>query len=268
MNVSLAARGLVERLTRTWVYRRSLPHDFGRTRIFVTPAGGLKYLFKPMSRVDEHLLRNAMELVRPGDVVWDVGANIGLFAFAAAVRSGEKGKVIAFEPDAWLVQLLRRSAAIQPSTSAPVSVVPAAVASTISLRSFAIASRARAANALVGYGRPQMGNVHETQTIVALNLDWLLENLPAPNVIKCDVEGAEVEVFSGQIKIMRKVRPAIICEVGEDSVEPMTALLAREKYRLFDGDRPLSRNTEILRASWNTLAIPDERLSEYLPAAC
>ena len=42
------------------------------------------------------------EMVRPGDVVWDIGANVGLFAFAAANRAGSSGQVIAVEPDLWL----------------------------------------------------------------------------------------------------------------------------------------------------------------------
>src|ERR1700730_19278489 len=40
-----------------------------------------------MAEIDPSLLRRAADLVRRGDVIWDIGANIGLFALAAAVRS-------------------------------------------------------------------------------------------------------------------------------------------------------------------------------------
>lgn len=263
-SASLVARTLIESSTRTWVYRRRLPDLFAGTSIFVTPSAGLKYLFRSMADIDPTLLRNVSELVRPGDVVWDIGANVGLFAFSAAVRAGHKGRVIAFEPDIWLVQLLRKSAAIQPETSAPVSIVATAVASSVSLQSMMIASRSRASNALAGYGYSQMGSVSETQVVVTLNLDWLAARLPAPNVIKCDVEGAELEVFAGQTDILDRIRPVIICEVGAKTSVKISDIFTTASYRLYDGEQPLSPDAEVIRASWNTVAIPEERLQSYL----
>ena len=69
----------------------------------------------------------AREFVHAGSVVWDVGANVGLFSIAAAQRAGVRGKVVAIESDIWLAALLRKSAAVQPPMSARVQVIPAAV---------------------------------------------------------------------------------------------------------------------------------------------
>lgn len=257
-------RRIVERATRNWVYRRRLPQAVGGAPIFVTPSAGLKYLFKPMARIDPSLLRNTTELVRANDVVWDIGANVGLFAFAAAACAGPTGRVIAVEPDTFLVGCLRRSARLQPDTSAPVTILSAAVASEISLREFTIASRSRASNAMRGYGQTLMGLPSESQTVAAFNLDWLASILPPPNVIKCDVEGAEAEVFSGQTGILTKSRPVIICEVSENAATPMTAMLVESGYVLYDGEKPLAANAVIDRASWNTIAIPNELNAAYL----
>lgn len=266
MNPSFAARRLIEHVTWNWVFTRRLPNNFNDAPIFVTPSAGLKYLAKPMADVDPSLLRCAHQLVRRDDVVWDIGANVGLFTFAAAACAGAKGEVFGFEPDAWLVQLLRRSCTIQPKTSAPVSIVPAAVASDVSLRSFTIASRSRASNAMSGYGHSQMGEGLERQTVVALSLKWCVEHLPPPNVIKCDVEGAEIEVFSGQSKIWSEIRPVIVCEVGDENAKEMTDIFRRGNYRLYDGQKPLSADVEVDQACWNTVGIPKERLQQYIPA--
>jgi len=233
----------------------------------VTPSAGLKFLLKPVSQADPILLRNVLELVCPGDIVWDIGANVGLFAFSAAARAGPSGQVIAFEPDAWLVRLLRRSAMVQPDTSAPVKIVPAAVASEVGLRQFAVASRSRASSALTGYGGTQMGKIREEHTVVALSLTWLTDKLPLPNVIKCDVEGAELEVFSDQCKVFSKLRPVIICEVTAETSERMTLILRKERYRLFDGERPLTREAETTMACWNTIGVPEELYGKYVAAA-
>lgn len=253
-------RNAVERLTRDWVFRRSLPKEFGEAPIYVSPSAGLKFLFRPMQQTDPNLFRNVAEIVHKGNTVWDIGANVGLFSFSAAAIAGNSGKIIAFEPDAWLVQLLRRSSAIQPATSAPVRVVPAAIACEVGLREFNIAARARAANALVGYGSTQMGGVSEQYTCISLPLDWLAEKLPKPDVIKCDVEGAEVEVFSNQLKILDEVRPTIVCEVGSEAVHEMTYILKSRHYSLFDGERALSDSARTENCTWNTIAIPEEKL--------
>jgi Methyltransferase FkbM domain len=85
-----------------------------------------------------------------------------------------------------------------------------------------------------------MGATYYEQTIVALSMDWRAEKLPPPNVLKCDVEGAEVEVFSGQLKMLGNIRPVIICEVGGETSERMTDILVKQRYRLYDGEKPLS----------------------------
>ena len=113
-------RRLTERLTRDWTLRRQLPQEFGSAPILVTPSAGLRYLARSMNDVDPVLMNLVKEFVRPGSVVWDIGANVGLFTFAAASLAGPEGQVMAMEPDAWLVQLLRRSAKLQPPGSAPV----------------------------------------------------------------------------------------------------------------------------------------------------
>ena len=155
-------RRVLERLTRHLVFRRRLPAAFGSAALYVSPAAGLRFLIRPPGRIDPPLLLAADRLVKTGDVIWDIGANIGLFSLAAAVRAGDRGEVIAFEPDTWLVQLLRRTSAAQPATNAIIKVIPVAVASEISLRPFSIATRSRASNALAEYGSSQMGEVRRT----------------------------------------------------------------------------------------------------------
>jgi FkbM family methyltransferase len=95
----------------------------------------LRYIGRGMKRVDPALLRLAAETVRHGDTVWDIGANLGLFSFAAAVAAGPCGRVLALEPDAVMAGLLRRSAAVN-GGHAPVDVLPAAVSDEESVARF------------------------------------------------------------------------------------------------------------------------------------
>src|SRR5579875_1705352 len=257
-------RNMIERATRSWVFRRRLPAQFGNASLFVTPSAGLKYLFKANEKLDPPLLRNVIELIRENDVVWDIGANVGLFSFAAAARTGRGGHIIAFEPDTWLAQLLSRSCALQPPSSGKVTVIPVAVASQVSLRSFWIARRSRAMNALAEYGSAKLRGVSGEQTVPAFNLDFLLTVLPPPKIIKCDVEGAEVEVFHNQNKMLDDIRRVIICEVSNKNAAAITRLFREKMYYLYDGDCSLTGQEEIELATWNTIALPSECRQEYL----
>lgn len=264
MSIKAAARGVIERRTRNWIYKRHLPTRFGGGPIFVTPSAGLRYLFKSMANVDPPLLTNALTLVQPGDIVWDIGANVGLFTFAAASMAGPKGRVIAFEPDIFLAELLNRSAMVQPPISAPVSIIPAAVADKVAVREFSIAGRSRASNALWEYGQTQMGRISKSHPVITLNLDWLAARLPKPNIIKCDVEGAEGEVFVRQKVTLAKLRPIIITEVADASAAALGSAFSQNKYVLFDGDKPLSKDARAEHPCWNTVAIPEETLHRYV----
>jgi len=255
-------RSLLERTTRSWILRRHLPEEFGRAPIHVSPSAGLGYLFRSLRAVDPLLLSLANEFVKPGAVVWDVGANVGLFAFAAANRAGAGGLIVSMEPDAWLVQLLRRSSAAQPSSSAPVKIVPAAVASELGLRTFCLANRSRCANHLAGYGTSQAGGQREEQVVVTVPLDWLLSYYPPPSVLKIDVEGAELEVLHGAARLFQTVRPIVVCEVGSGTRAEVTAFLRSHDYQLYDAQTAGEKRSPVPLATWNTLAIPAQLQSK------
>jgi FkbM family methyltransferase len=249
-------RGMIEHVTRDWVIRRRLSAEFARAPIHVTPSAGLRYLFRSMDSVDAVLLDLVRDVVKPGDVVWDIGANVGLFSFAAACRAGSDGLVVSLEPDAWLVQLLRLSTREQPKASAPVRVVPAAVAAEVSIRTLCLANRSRAANYLAEFGTTQTGGTREEQSVVAVTLDWLLERQPAPRVVKIDVEGAELEVLHGGRRLFETVRPIVLCEVIPSSERAVTRFLESRDYQIFDGETPAPNRLPLPVAPWSTLAIP------------
>jgi FkbM family methyltransferase len=247
---------MIEGVTRDWVIRRRLPAEFLRAPIHVTPSAGLRYLYRSMDDVDSVLLGLVCEFVRPGAVVWDIGANVGLFSFAAASLAGPQGQVVALEPDAWLVQLLRRSASLQPDASAPVQVVPAAIASELSIRTLCLANRSRAANYLAEFGTTQTGGAREEQSVVAVTLAWLLDSLAPPSVVKIDVEGAEMEVLEGASHLFNTVRPVVFCEVIPTSERTVTEFLLSHDYQIFDGETPGPNRQPLSAAPWSTVAIP------------
>jgi FkbM family methyltransferase len=208
-----------------------------------------------MNNVDPDLVKLAAEIVQPGAVVWDIGANVGLFSFAAAAAAGPTGHVLALEPDALLVGLLRRSA-VANQAHAPVDVLAVAVADEIGIARFHIARRNRSTSHLDGFGTTQAGGVRATELVPTVTLDWLADHFPMPTVLKIDVEAAELKVLCGGARVLR-CRPAIICEVAACNAEKAGDLLTSRGYTLYDGHQPSSQRTPKTLAPPDTLAICD-----------
>ena len=250
-------RATLERVTHRIVIRRHLPLPFHAARVYTSSEGGLRYLRPSMGRVDPALLRLAAEVIKPGDVVWDIGANLGLFTFAAAVAAGQGGHVVAVEPDAVLVRLLRRSAALN-CGQAPVDIFPAAVADNLGVGRFNIARRNRSTSHLDGFGTRQSGGIRATEMVPTVSLDWLATHFPAPDVVKIDVEEAEVLVLTGSASVLR-MRPIIICEVAGRNAPAVRDLLAGQGYTLYDGEQAADQRISMTTAPPNTLAINHSR---------
>jgi FkbM family methyltransferase len=109
----------------------------------------------------------------------------------ARARDGSSGRVIALEADAWLVQLLRRSALLPSAYRADIEILPAAVSDSVDVVNFNVAMRSRASNAI---GTTQTGGFRDRHAVISITLDWLLVRRPAPGILKIDVKGAEARV--------------------------------------------------------------------------
>jgi len=246
------------------VFKRRMPAQFGGGQIVVSPEAGLKFYRANLINADPLLFRMATELVRPGDVVWDIGANVGLFSFAAAALAGPQGRILAVEPDTWLVSLLRRSADLVASNRAQVVALPAAVSDCMGLGELHIASRARSANFMQS-ATSQAGGIRSSECVVMVTLDWLLQHGPAPQVLKIDVEGLEHRVLAGGCKFLAEARPRIWCEVSPENGEQVTSVLRRAGYDLFNAKLPPAERTPLPKAVWDTLALPHQGTSPSLP---
>jgi FkbM family methyltransferase len=254
-------RRLAELVSRGIVLKRRLPSQYGGGLLYVSPDCGLKYYRKDLGKADPFLFQMAAELVRPGDVVWDIGANVGLFSFSAAGLSGSEGHVVAVEPDGWLVSLLRRSSSLREPSRSPVVVIPAAVSDSLSLANLHIASRGRSANFIDGAGVAEAGGTRRVDSVISVTLDWLLEHQPSPQVLKIDVEGMEHRVLAGATELLTKARPRIWCEVLPCNASATANILRAAGYDIFNAKNPPAERTTLAKAAWDTLAIPQEARS-------
>ena len=79
MLLDRSLRLLAERVSRGVVLKRRLPPEFGGARLYVTPEARLNLWRHDLRKCDPALLELAREVIKPKDVIWDIGANVGLF---------------------------------------------------------------------------------------------------------------------------------------------------------------------------------------------
>lgn len=239
--------------------RRRLPKSVGSGIVCASAAaGGLRYILRRSSRLDPILLSVARAIVRLGDVTWDIGGNVGLFAAAAAGLSGHEGRVYAIEPDPYVYRFLTRTALSRRDGHAKISPICGAIAVTPSIVTLQIATRCRSANYLEGYGTTQTGGVSDVRLVPALSLDCMIAALPRPDVIKIDVEGAETAVLEGATALLTSIRPRLYIEVAGENAYSVGETLRSHDYRLFDG-ATLSSVHSAAGAPCETVAIPFEQ---------
>jgi FkbM family methyltransferase len=171
---------------------------------------------------EEETQNTLVERVHAGDVVFDVGANAGFFTLLAARLVGPFGRVVAFEPLPQAVEFLERHVALNRAEN--VRIVQAAVSN-------------REGSALFRDEAFTMGRVTDDGELrvrlVALDSLCNAGELPRPDVLKIDVEGAELQVLEGAQQLLRERRPTILLSThGRASHEACCRFLEDAGFRV------------------------------------
>lgn len=120
-------RRILERFTRDTSIRRRLPHRFGGRPLYLSGDSALSYLRPRWSMGSQSLLTAAAKYARSAGSVWDIGANCGVFAVAAAHVAEPGAFILAVEADPFLASLLQRSARLPANEDLAIHVLCAAV---------------------------------------------------------------------------------------------------------------------------------------------
>lgn len=168
------------------------------------------------------------DLCRPGDVVFDVGANFGGLTTAMSRAVGPKGVVCAFEASPRIVGILQRN--IVHSGCNNVQVLHAAVFHH-SHQKMPIFAGGHLNDSLYRSNSPQ-NQPFALVSSLALD-DFVNYTGLAPNVIKMDIEGAEFDALRGAAETIKTHKPFIILELAAEDFRS-SQLLKDLGYRIID----------------------------------
>jgi len=136
-----------------------------------------------------------LALVRPGMIVLDVGANIGVHTLHLAKRVGGGGQVLAFEPNTVARDELLRNIALNKITN--VNVLNVALWERDGEELFCFPNDGL--EAMGGLRQNAQFEVASKSTVETARLDTILARLEVQRIdfMKIDVEGAELQVLKG-----------------------------------------------------------------------
>ena len=181
-----------------------------------------------------------LETARPGDVVLDVGANIGYFTVLLAQKVGPQGKVFAFEPSPDNFALLRKN--VETNGFSNVVLINKAVSDRQQTLRLYLSKENMGDHRIY-----DSGDARESVVVDCVSLDACLASTPAKiRLLKMDVQGAEFQVLQGMQSLLNK-NPDIILFMEfwphglfRSGADPQALLdfLHEQKFILFDEQSP------------------------------
>ncbi len=174
----------------------------------------------------------AQQVIKPGMVVYDVGANIGYISLMAARLSMENGKVFSFEALPANIERLSQNVALN-AMQDRVQIINAAVVDKSGEAAFFTHASGAMGKAQGSAGRDE----HYTQAIkvagIALDDFIFKKGNPPPAVIKMDIEGGEGMALAGMPRLLKEARPLLLIELhGQEAARQVWDCLKANRYTL------------------------------------
>jgi len=175
------------------------PSDFVQADIW----GSLKAGFFYEHETSKFFVR----IARPGEVFYDIGANVGYFSLLMAELMGPGGRVLAFEPNPPSCDALEASSK---RNNLAITVERVALSDREGTATFR-SNGAHDSNGAFFLGE-EGGDKYEVET-VTLDSYMARTGYPVPKAIKIDVEGAELQVFTGADALLsNEALEFVVCE--------------------------------------------------------
>lgn len=173
-------------------------------------------------------------LIRPNDVIFDIGAHYGYFTLLASRLVGNSGMVYSFEPMPQNFKGLEYNILINKINNA--KLINCALSNKDSILQFSN-NKNTVANTYIS-GSPIFDQLTSIIRLKATSLDNLLlrKEVALPNFMKIDVEGAEYDVLDGAGGIISQSKPFINLSTHDNHCpgvsEKCLALLKRHNYKV------------------------------------
>ncbi|TGM31728.1 FkbM family methyltransferase [Leptospira biflexa] len=199
-----------------WQRRTTISHN-GFKVDFICPNEFTRFRANTFSTKEPETL-DWIDLMPKGSILWDIGANVGIYSCYAAIA--RDCSVFAFEPSVFNLELLARNIFINNLTD-KVCIVPIPLNDSISINTLNMTSTDWGGSLSTfgkeyGHDGLKLEKAFEYQ-LVGVSIDDMVDKLflPFPDYIKLDVDGIEELILAGGRKVLSKIK-GILIEINDD----------------------------------------------------
>jgi len=207
---------------------------------------GIDFSIYLLGGFEPKTLKLYKKIVKKGDCILDIGANIGSHTLPLALNTGKSGKVFAIEPTEYAVTKLRKNINLNKDLSSNISVFQIMlVADENEHLESGIYSSWPLFHDGKGIHPEHKGQLMETKGAVAMTLDQMVRQMHINTIdfIKLDVDGHEYSVLMGGKETLKTHTPIILMEFAPYLYNPKTGqfeamlnLFSQFNYIMSDAD--------------------------------
>lgn len=202
-----------------------------------------------------------IDLAVKGDIILDVGSNVGEVAMRLSRKVQQKGLVYAFEPDPFIYRRLEKNLSLNELSNVSIHNVGFGdINSTKEMAPESVSNRG--GNRIVSDGKG-------TSKVKIQTLDLFVEEngLDRVDMIKIDVEGYEMKVLQGAMKTISKHRPKLFIEVSDRSLRQQGSNgkelinFVSKKYRTLvnaETKKPIDLNSDYTNCFFDLIAYHED----------
>jgi FkbM family methyltransferase len=244
----------------------------GKNRYVTLERGGLKWCLDLSEGIDFSIylfgaferstVASLQKLAKPGDVIFDIGANIGAHTLGLARCAGPEGRVFAFEPTDFAFAKLKRNLALNPELELRTRSYQILLASDPGA---ALPAKIYSSWPLAGdepVHPKHRGRLSTTSDALVDTVDGFVtrEGIARLDLIKIDVDGNEYPVLKGAIRTLARFGPTLVMELSpyvhaeqNQSFAALIELLRDLGYSLQDA------------STWRSLPLRADDLERLIP---
>lgn len=210
-----------------------IPFMVGGHKMILAQEGQYPPLAMVQDKYEEETSRLMEQILKPGMTFIDVGAHVGFYSLKAAREVSSSGSVFSFEPEPLNYGLLTKN--IELNGYSNIKVINMAVSNTIGTTNLYLAALDNGRHSLYHHQLPETGSaLVETTTLDSFfkSKGWP----PRIDLVKIDVEGAEITVLDGMtqlmadyscLKLIVELNPALLVNGGATPIQLFEMLISQ-----------------------------------------
>jgi FkbM family methyltransferase len=219
---------------------------------------GIDFSIYALGVFERSVVTTYRRFVRPGDIVLDIGANIGAHTLHLARLVGSEGRVLAFEPTLYAFNKLRRNLALNVDIASRVTAEQIMLTDRPDETIEAEVYSSWPLDGGRGLHAKHLGRPEALTGSRAERLDDYLTNtgIKRLDFVKLDVDGFECHVLGGSLTALKKFRPVVLMELSPylltergRSAAQLVSILKQAGYNLFrlDGKTAVSYDAALFQ---------------------